>query len=124
MVRAYRERAKESAFWENSHTVAFGINVPKPLGDFLVLEALYQTEGCAIAVEDREILGAIRSLASEEGLFVCPEGASLYAAAASLKQSGWLKPDERVVMLNTGAGIKYPNTLSFDLPYLEKDGEI
>lgn len=124
IVRAYNNKEKESVFWENSSTVAFGINVPKALGDFLVLEGIYQTGGCAVAVDDASILDAVRELASQEGLFICPEGASLYVAARRLREAGWLQEDERVVLLNTGAGIKYPNTLSFELPYLEKDAEI
>lgn len=121
IVKAFNENKAESEFFEDSKTIAFGINVPKALGDFLVLDAIYKTGGCAKAVSDGQILEALRELASLEGAFVCPEGASLYAAAKQLRKEKWIRDGERVVLLNTGAGIKYPDTLEFDVPYLEKD---
>ncbi len=121
IVKAFNENKAESEFFENSKTIAFGINVPKALGDFLVLDAIYKTGGCAKAVNDAQILEALKELAALEGAFVCPEGASLYAAAKQLRKENWIKDGERVVLLNTGAGIKYPDTLEFDVPYLEKD---
>lgn len=121
IVKAYEEGKKESAFFENSKTVAFGINVPKALGDFLVLQAIEETEGCAKAVSDEQILSALGELAREEGTFICPEGAAIYAAAKQLREEGWIREKDRVVLLNTGAGIKYPDTLSVSVPYLEKD---
>lgn len=124
IVKAYNEHSSESRFWEKSHTIAFGINVPKALGDFLVLKAIYETSGCAIAIEDSELLKALNELAGIEGQFVCPEGAATYAAAKKLRETGWIKKSETVVLLNTGAGIKYPDTLSFSPPYLEYDAEL
>lgn len=121
IVRAYQEGKKESVFFENSRTVAFGINVPKALGDFLVLQAIAETDGCAKAVLDEQILAALGELAREEGAFVCPEGAAIYAAAKELREEGWIREQDRVVLLNTGAGIKYPDTLEVSVPYLEKD---
>ncbi len=121
IVKAYEEGKAESEFYKDSKTVAFGINVPKALGDFLVLDAIYKTEGCAKAVSDGEILAALKELAETEGTFICPEGAAIYAAAKKLRQENWIKEGEKVVLLNTGAGIKYPDTLNFDVPYLEKD---
>ena len=121
IVRAYQEGKKESVFFENSKTVAFGINVPKALGDFLVLQAIAETDGCAKAVSDEQILAALGELAREEGAYVCPEGAAIYAAAKELREEGWIREQDRVVLLNTGAGIKYPDTLEVSVPYLEKD---
>ncbi|MBR1390753.1 MAG: threonine synthase [Lachnospiraceae bacterium] len=121
IVKAFQEGKKESEFFADSKTVAFGINVPKALGDFLVLEALYQTGGCAKAVSDAEILEGLKELSQTEGTFVCPEGAAIYAAAKKLREENWIKEGERVVLLNTGAGIKYPDTLSIEVPYLDKD---
>lgn len=121
IVKAYEERKAESEFYKDSKTVAFGINVPKALGDFLVLDAIYKTNGCAKAVTDDEILAALKELAATEGTFVCPEGAAIYAAAKKLRRENWIKEGEQVVLLNTGAGIKYPDTLSIEVPYLEKD---
>ena len=119
IVKAWEARADASEFWPESHTVAFGINVPKALGDFLVLEALYESEGCAIAVDDGELLAEQRRVAELEGAFVCPEGAALYAAARRLRESGWIRAGERVVILNTGAGIKYPDTVQVEAPRLQ-----
>ena len=121
IVKAFDEGKKESEFYPDSRTVAFGINVPKALGDFLVLDAVYETGGRAVAVSDDEILKALKELAEVEGSFVCPEGAAIYAAAKNLREEGYLKETDRVVLLNTGAGIKYPDTLSIEVPYLSKD---
>ncbi|AKC85606.1 threonine synthase [Pseudoxanthomonas suwonensis] len=119
IVRAWEARATVSEFWPDSRTVAFGINVPKALGDFLVLEALYESEGCAVAVDDDDLLAAQRRAAECEGAFVCPEGAALFAAARELRRNGWIRGGERVVALNTGAGIKYPDTFRADPPLLQ-----
>ena len=120
IVKAFHDGKKESEFYENSRTVAFGINVPKALGDFLVLDALYMTNGCAKAVSDTQILEALKELSQTEGTFVCPEGAAIYAAAKQLRKDNWIEEGESVVLLNTGAGIKYPDTLTFEVPYLDK----
>jgi threonine synthase len=119
IVRAWEAGAKESVFWENAHTCAFGITVPKAIGDFLVLEAIYNTNGCAVAIPDEETLVAEAMMASIEGTFVCPEGAACMAAAQRLLAQGWIKPDERVVILNTGCGIKYPETVQCNPPLLQ-----
>ncbi|MDR2632009.1 MAG: threonine synthase [Treponema sp.] len=111
IVEAYRKGAAESAFFPDSKTVAFGINVPKALGDFLILEAIYQTEGCAVAVGDAEIITSLRELASLEGAFVCPEGAAVLAGLKKLRDADWLKAGETAVLLNTGSGLKYPDIL-------------
>ncbi|MDQ0189880.1 threonine synthase [Alicyclobacillus cycloheptanicus] len=110
IVRAWEARQKSSEFWEHASTVAFGITVPKALGDFLVLEAVYETDGCAIAIDDDELLREQGAAARAEGTFMCPEGAATVAAARKLRESGWIRSGERVVLLNTGAGIKYPDT--------------
>jgi threonine synthase len=124
IVKAFLENKLESEFWQNSETVAFGINVPKAIGDFLVLEAIRATDGCAVAVSDDDILSSLTSLARAEGTFICPEGAALHAAAKVLREQGWIHENDRVVLLNTGAGIKYPDALSFEPPYLELDADI
>ncbi|MBQ7370667.1 MAG: threonine synthase [Blautia sp.] len=120
IVKAYREGKKESEFFKDSKSVAFGINVPKALGDFLVLDAIYETGGCAASVSDEEILEGLQELAQTEGTFVCPEGAAIYAAAKKLREENFIKETDKVVLLNTGAGIKYPNTLQIEVPYLDK----
>ena len=85
--------------------------VPKALGDFLVLEAIYESDGCAVAVDDQDILKAQNLLAVRAGAFVCPEGAATLSAAIRLAADGWIRPDDQVVLLNTGTGLKYPDTV-------------
>ncbi|WP_042458820.1 threonine synthase [Neobacillus dielmonensis] len=114
IVEAWKKGEKESKFFENSTTSAFGINVPKALGDFLVLESLYATEGCAIAISEEDLLQAQKQVASLEGNFICPEGAATFAAARILREQGWIQEHEQVVCLNTGAGIKYPETVEIE----------
>ncbi len=124
IVKAWEEGKRESEFWNDSETIAFGINVPKALGDFLVLNAVYETEGCAVAVRDENVIKEQESISQKEGVFACPEGAAAFYAARQLRNEGWIKEGERVVVLNTGAGIKYPNTVQVNVPTLEKDESI
>lgn len=119
IVKAWEEKKERSEFWEQSTTVAFGINVPKALGDFLVLRALYETDGMAIAISDQELLEEQQHIAEYEGAFVCPEGAATFAAAKRLAEQGWIGRDESVVVLNTGAGIKYADTVKIEVPLLQ-----
>ncbi|WP_328610845.1 threonine synthase [Amycolatopsis sp. NBC_00345] len=124
IVEAFARGARESVPFPDARTVAFGITVPKALGDFLVLDALYATGGTAVAVTDEDLLAAQRRLTGLEGTFICPEGAACFAAVDQLRESGWLGGSEEVVVLNTGAGIKYPDTIDVDAPLLAKDGAI
>lgn len=124
IVKAWEEGKTSSEFWPDSKTIAFGINVPKALGDFLVLDALYQTKGCAIAINDEALLEEQKKIASFEGAFICPEGASAFAAARRLREKGWIKDGESVVALNTGAGIKYPDTVQIEVPVMQPQDQI
>lgn len=124
IVKAFNEKKSESEFYKDSKTVAFGINVPKALGDFLVLDAIYKTSGTAVAVTDDEILSSVTELAAQDGVFACPEGAALYAAIRKLKEEGFVKSDDKIVLLNTGAGIKYPETITSSTPYVELDATL
>jgi threonine synthase len=124
IVKAWEEKRAESEFWQNSSTVAFGINVPKALGDFLVLEAIYKTNGCAVTVGDDELLRAQVTLAAEEGVYVCPEGAATLSATIRLLKEGWIKADEKVVLLNTGTGLKYPETVKINLRSLDPNEDL
>ena len=119
IVKAWKVKKTESEFWDNAETVAFGITVPKALGDFLVLDAIYKTDGCAVAIDDSEILKAEEMIASREGTFICPEGASTLSAAIELAKRGWIKPEDKVVLLNTGSGMKYPETVLTEPPVLQ-----
>ncbi|MFF0342212.1 threonine synthase [Kribbella sp. NPDC004875] len=111
IVRAWEKGLPESEPWVDAQTVAFGITVPKALGDFLVLQAIAETGGCAIAVDDADILTELHNVARAEGTFICPEGAANFAAIRRLRESGWISADDQVIALNTGAGLKYPETV-------------
>lgn len=125
IVKAWKEGKMESEFWENSQTSAFGINVPKALGDFLVLESIYETNGCAIAISESDISRAQKEVAEIEGNFICPEGAATFAAARLLRQQQWISEDDKVVCLNTGQGIKYPETVDIEhVPVLQPNESI
>ncbi len=124
IVKAWEEGKTVSEFWQDAKTLAFGITVPKALGDFLVLEAIYKTNGCAVAVTDEKIIEAENMLASREGTFVCPEGAATLSAALKLRDTGWLGSDKNVVLLNTGSGLKYPETVHIEPKVLAVDDHL
>lgn len=111
LVQAYEEGWTESRFWEGAATVAAGLRVPKALGDFLVLQAIAETNGAAVAVTDAEILAAMAQLAEQEGVFACPEGAATLAAARTLRKQGVLREEDQVLLINTGSAYKYPELL-------------
>jgi threonine synthase len=110
LVKAALEGSEESEPWPDARTLAHGLRVPKALGDFLVLRAVRETGGSAVAVSDAEILEAMRWL-GRAGLSACPEGAATLAGAARLRERGELRGDERVVLINTGSALKYPEAL-------------
>ena len=116
VVRAFERGEPRSEFWENAWTVAAGLRVPKPLGDFMILDAVRASGGTAIAVSDAELIEAGIRLASQEGMFVCPEGAACLAALDKLLAGGFLKASERIVIYNTGAGLKYLEAYSTRFP--------
>ena len=124
IVDAFHAGLEESTLVDGTHTLAFGINVPKALGDFLVLQAVRASGGTAVAVTDEDILTELAALASDEGTWICPEGAACLAAARRLREEGWLGEREEVVVLNTGTGLKYPHTVSIDVPVLARDGAV
>jgi len=107
MVKAFESGAERSVFFENAQTVSSGLRVPKPLGDFLILRAVRESGGTAIAISDEEALAAGVELAKLEGMFVAPEGAACVAAVRRLIGSGFLESSEKIVIYNTGAGLKY-----------------
>ena len=124
IVDAFDAGLEESTLVEGTHTIAFGINVPKALGDFLVLQAVRETAGTAVAVTDEDLLAETRVLASAEGTWVCPEGAACFVAARQLREGGWIGEAERVIVLNTGVGLKYPQTVPAEVPVLARDGRV
>ena len=122
IVAAFDAGAAESQPWPDARTVAFGITVPKALGDFLILEAIYTTGGTAVAVTDQALLADQREVARLEGSFVCPEGAACFTAVRQLRESGWLAETDEVVVLNTGTGLIYPETMAAEVPVLPASG--
>ena len=124
IVRAFQAGAAASEPWPDAKTVAFGITVPKALGDFLILEALYATGGTAVAVTDEALLADQRTVARLEGSFICPEGAACVTAVRQLRESGWLRESDEVVVLNTGTGLIYPDTMPARAPVLAPSGSV
>ncbi len=107
VVKAYQEHSPFCDYWHGAHTIASGLRVPKSFADQLILRTIAQSNGCAVSVSDSEIIQAQRLLASREGVFAAPEGAATLAGLIHLVQSGWIQPDEQVLLLNTGTGLKY-----------------
>ena len=108
MVRAYEAGAEHATRFENAHTIASGIRVPQAIGDFLILRAVRESAGFAIAVTDAAITAAIDEVARGEGLLLCPEGAATYAAYKQSLADGRIGRYERVVLFNCATGLKYP----------------
>ena len=107
VVRAFEQGAARSEFWQQAYTVASGLRVPKPLGDFLILEAVRNSGGTAIAVPDEALIDAGIQLAADDGMFVAPEGSACISALDRLLKTGFLNSSEHIVIYNTGAGLKY-----------------
>lgn len=114
MVKAFDEGKEHAPRWENAHTIASGIRVPQAVGDFLILRAVRESGGFAIAVEDPAIEVALDEMAREEGFLLCPEGAATYAAYKQALADGRVSKTDRVVLFNCASGLKYP------LPKIER----
>ncbi len=107
ITRAFQQGSESSEFWQDAHTVASGLRVPKALGDFLVLRAIRESGGTALSVSDEGMIDAGLLMARCEGIFGAPEGGACVAAAKRLLDTGFLKPEEQIVIYNTGSGLKY-----------------
>lgn len=107
VVRAFEQKEKVSQMWANAATFAAGLRVPKPYGDYIMLDILRESGGVALSFSDEQILASLRDWAVHEGIFLSPEGATATAAYDHLLATGYLKPEDRVVLFNTGAGLKY-----------------
>ncbi|MCX6655971.1 MAG: threonine synthase [Candidatus Bathyarchaeota archaeon] len=116
IVKAYREGKEESQFFEGAHTVAAGLRVPKALGDFLILKAVKESKGSAIAVSDEELMADVRLISRLEGIFACPEGAATISALRKMVEAGEVDRSERVVLYNTGSGLKYTDLFDVKAP--------
>jgi len=106
VVKAFQEGKERAEFWQNARTVSSGLRVPKPLGDFLILRIVRASRGTCVAVDDREALEAGARVGRMEGIFPCPEGAACFAALERLLREGFLRPEEKIVIFNTGSGLK------------------
>ena len=107
VVKAFHAGADFCDFWTDAHTRASGLRVPKSFADRLILSTLYESNGTAIEVSDEAIFQSQHELATREGLFCAPEGAATLAALKELIQKKWVQPEERILLLNTGSGLKY-----------------
>ena len=111
LVRAFHSGADHAEPWPDAQTLAAGIRVPSAIGDYLILNVLRESNGGAVTVSDDEIVDWMGRVASLEGIFVCPEGAATAAALAKLVAGGDVGPGEEALLLNTGSGLKYLETL-------------
>jgi len=111
--RAYEQGERHATPWEGAATIAAGLRVPAAVGDFLILEAVRESDGIALTVSDKHLLEAQHEMASSEGILACPEGGATLAALQKLRDTGWVKTDDQVVLFNTGTGIKYPASLEY-----------
>jgi threonine synthase len=107
VVRAFEAGEEHCQVWENAHTLAYGLCVPKSFADKLILGALRESEGTAVSVSDDDIFNAQSELAVNEGIFAAPEGAATLAGLKKLVKRDWISPEEKIVLFNTGTGLKY-----------------
>ena len=114
VVRAFEAGADHAEMFENASTVASGLRVPAAIGDFLRLNVLRESNGTAVRVSDDALLEGVKQISKHQGVYACPEGGAVWMAATQLLESGWLRPDERVVLFNTGSGLKYNHLFSVD----------
>jgi threonine synthase len=107
IVRAFEKGERAAEEVQDAATVASGLRVPKAIGDFLILDAIRQSDGMAISVTDDELLAGAREMARREGIFAAPEGGACVPALRKLLERGKISPRDRIVLFNTGSGIKY-----------------
>lgn len=107
IVKAFESGSATTEFWEGARTTAYGLRVPGPIGGFVCLRALRETDGTAIAIPEQEMHDMTSELAAMSGVDICPEGGAVWAAAKRLRATGWIAETDRVVLFNTGTGLKY-----------------
>jgi threonine synthase len=111
IIRAFEEGTEKAAPWENAHTVADGLRVPRAIGDFLVLRAVRESGGAAVAVDDADMVAGMLDIGRLEGVSAAPEGGAALHALRTLIASGRVAPDDSVVLFNTGGALKYLDVL-------------
>lgn len=119
IATAFDRKERFAELHQNAATIASGLRVPVAIGDFMILDAVHESGGCAVAVDESRILDWMRMSISEEGIAVCPEAAACVGAAESLRAQGWIKPNEKVVIFNTGAVQKYVEAMATTLPEID-----
>jgi threonine synthase len=119
IVRAFRQGLDHAPAWENAATVASGLRVPAAVADYLILKVIRDSGGAALEVSDEEIIEAMGEMGRREGIFPAPEGAATWAALKRLLRDGAVRPNERIVLLNTGTGLKYPELVDLKLPIVD-----
>ena len=107
VVKAFEDGAEHATMFPNAATVASGLRVPAAIGDFLMLNCLRESHGTAVRVSDESLLDGVREIAQHQGIYGCPEAGAVWRAACQLTESGWLDPESKIVLFNTGAGLKY-----------------
>jgi len=107
IVRAWQQDDQFAEPWQDAHTYAAGLRVPRAVGDFLILRGIRESGGAAIAVDDATMRTAVELMGRTTGIFAAPEGGATLAAIRPLIEQGWLNPDEEIVLFNTGSGLKY-----------------
>jgi threonine synthase len=110
-VRAFERGERFAEPWQNAQTIAAGLRVPSAIGDYLILDAVRDTGGTAVAVSEEAIRSAQVEMGRLAGVWAAPEAAATWAATHELHRSGWLSGSERVVLFCTGMGLKYPSPL-------------
>jgi len=111
IVRAFEQGAERAEMWQNARTCADGLRVPKAIGDFLILRAIRESRGTAVAVSDADMVRDMKVIGATEGVSAAPEGGATLAALRKLQADGLVKPDESVVLFNTGGALKYLDVL-------------
>jgi len=124
VVDAFHAGLDHAPVFENAQTCASGLRVPGAVGDFLMLEALRESEGTAVKVSDETLMQGVLDISQHQGVSTCPEGGAIWKAAEQLLDTGWLQPNESVVLFNTGTGLKYNHLFSTDgIPKIDKNSE-
>jgi threonine synthase len=119
IVRAFERGERHAELWEGAETIAPGMRVPVAIGDYLIIDALRESEGTAIAIPDEAILAMTNRVSASEGLHVSPEVGAAFAAAGQLRETGFLREDERVVVFGTGSGLLHTDLVAGDYPVLD-----
>src|SRR6185295_16489994 len=121
IVRAFESGQRFAEPFPNAHTIASGLRVPAAVGDFMMLDAIRESRGLALTGREGRIAEWMRRVTSREGIAICPETAVCFDCLEALVRAGKVRPDEEVVVFNTGAAQKYPETVPLELPRLDRN---